>query len=267
LEGQKLIGVKSSMRTAVRFGGNLIAGGWVCPEKMGARQAAVWTSSDFETWVRRPIPYQNESLQFRGGVPEAQINDIVVFKDRLYAVGTMKAQPLLGRPVNWDAAVWTSTDGATWQQVKGDLAGSGAGDQYMTGVTTWAGSLVAVGGSGYGLNTSAAVWISRDGANWSRATGVEQLAIPGQSQSMNAVTTVDKVIVAVGYKEILRQKWARIWTSMDGENWTLGETVSRLGEALSIERRPSGVVVVGWQRPDPSAGASGWTESRTFAMK
>ena len=96
---------------------------------------------------------------------------------------------------------------------------------------------------------------------------MEQFAIPGQSQSINAVTAVDKVIVAVGYKEILRQKWARIWTSMDGENWTLSETASRSGEALSIERLPSGAMVVGWQRPNPSVRTSGWTESRAFAMK
>jgi hypothetical protein len=111
--------------------------------------AAVWTSVDGLTWQRVP----HDEAVF-GRASGQGMNSVVAWGPSLIAVGAALQEGA-------DAAVWTSSDGLTWERVPTEGADFGGdGGQAMNSVVAWGPGLVAVGGFGVGLHVDAAVWVS-----------------------------------------------------------------------------------------------------------
>ncbi|HSG80304.1 MAG TPA: hypothetical protein VLD62_12035 [Acidimicrobiia bacterium] len=155
---------------------------------------------------------------------------------------------------DWDAAVWVSVDGSTWQRVPHDEeALGGPGSQDMLDVVEAGPGLVAVGivdhaywggrrapwevrpgegplGSLPGYrheegrdDIDAAVWVSEDGITWERV-GDPNAVFSGPAygsapeagdQGMEAVAVGKGLIVAVGSAH----EDAAVWVSTDGYDW------------------------------------------------
>jgi hypothetical protein len=165
----------------------------------GDWDAAVWTSPDGLAWSRVP----HDEAVFGGPGTQAMIG-IEASGPGLVAVGheslTLdESEPPVAADADRDGAVWVSADGSTWARVPHDEAVFGGdGDQVITGVAAGPAGIVAVGRTAEGEQTSAAVWVSTDGASWARVddglfTG------PGQGAAMRDVIAVGDRFVAVGW--------------------------------------------------------------------
>lgn len=148
-------------------------------------RAAVWASSDGATWARVMDP----TLAGRGTLFMSAV--------------TTGGPGLVAAGVGWEhdrpsAAVWTSTDGRTWNRVTHDEATFGGGGwPSMQALAANESGVVVVGmdlsDDPYG---DAAVWTSPDGISWSRVDP-DRLAEDG-FQSMNGVLIWSDGLVAVG---------------------------------------------------------------------
>jgi hypothetical protein len=271
---EKHRGTTSAMR-AVSHDKNLVVAGWICEKPNEGRKPAIWTSSDTTHWKLSQIQTFSRLLDVEEKRPQAQINSVQSFEGHLYAVGVVSAKPteLRRNRVNWEAAVWRSRDltGEKWDPVEDVGGASGDGDQFMNGVTTWSGGLVAVGGDGFGRDTTAAVWTSRDGTSWQRVpddvTPLNPLRRLGESSAMTSVATIGDMIVAVGYSERFGgAKSPTTWMTRDPQHWQQPETSSAQGEATSIVRQANAAgVEVGWTLPRSRRGpAVGWSKILTL---
>ena len=193
--------------------------------------ATVWTSPDGIDWSRVP----HDEAMFGGGVMKA----VAATEDSLVAVGaaattsevaTLSDLPhidpwirsvVAARPADSDAAVWTSTDGATWSRVPHDE--DVFGGAHMQDITAGGPGLVAVGAA----DSDAAVWTSTDGTTWSRVPHDDAIFGGAGQQSMASVTVGGPGLVAVGVDgEFVdggfddRRSNAAVWTSTDGISWS-----------------------------------------------
>jgi len=188
---------------------------------------------------------------------------------------------------NDDAAVWTSSDGSSWQRVPHDpdVLGSGAGRptdeglQMMEDVTFNGSLLVAVGvtfDEPEKLGLYAAVWTSVDGMTWSRVPfdrevfGSQDPEDPGGGRTwLHSVTVGGPGFVAVG-----SDSWAAaVWTSPDGVTWTrVPHDPGVFGEGASWETHSEmnavtvggpGLVAVG--NTDGYSNAAVWTSPDGYA--
>ncbi len=181
----------------------------------GRRAAAAWTSTDGLTWQR--VVHDEDVF---GGQGWQSMWSVTAGGPGLVAVGS--DSQVAGED---SAAVWTSSDGLTWQRVVHDEAVfGGQGGQSMSSVTAGGPGLVAVGSDDQmAAGSSAAVWTSPDGIIWQRVVD-DEAVFGGQGwQSMLSVTAGGPGLVAVGedgeqpweYPE----RWAAVWTSPDGLTW------------------------------------------------
>ena len=110
------------------------------------------------------------------------------------------------------AAVWTSTDGLSWQRIEHDeaLFSTSNGQVFIDSVTAGGPGLVAVGRDG-GRN-AAAVWTSTDGLSWHRVVPDESVTA---GSHLRSVTVGGPGLVAVGRDG----DTAAVWTSVDGIAW------------------------------------------------
>lgn len=161
----------------------------------------------------------------------------------------------------YDAAVWLSADGLTWERVTSDAFagdmnqfGSSDGEQWMSDVVVGPQGLVAVGGDS---QTGAAVWTSPDGRNWSRLPDDPAVfGVGGQAASatnwMQAVITGGPGLVAVGTVG----NAGTVWASADGVEWVRafsGEEWSWLTDVVAWEGRLYAVGFSGYMdRSQPS---------------
>jgi hypothetical protein len=107
------------------------------------------------------------------------------------------------------AAVWTSTDGTSWDRVEqGSLAGSGA-ELSMSDVVADGDRLLAGGTDG----TNAAVWISDDGERWSRTQVAAFQAPTGESFEILGLGIQAGATVAVGTVTVDADTDATSWRS------------------------------------------------------
>jgi hypothetical protein len=171
--------------------------------------AAVWTSTDGTEWTRVP------HVEAIFGGPEWQgMWAVASAPSGLVAVGYER--------MHWFAAIWHSADGLTWSRVAADeaLFGSPAYPEIRAIVATDSG-FVAVGSvSPSGGSPGPAVWVSLDGAVWTRvpADGIAQAGATG-GREMYAVSWSDGVLVAVGRDTT--SGMAVVWRSGDdGWTWT-----------------------------------------------
>jgi predicted Ser/Thr protein kinase len=159
--------------------------------------AAVWTSPDGEEWDRAPP----EDLTAPGDqVMRSVANDGAGF----VAVGS---DARTGSP---DAAVWTSGDAIHWREEggdRGDLGGPGL--QEMTGVITFHDGLIAVGVSEGPRDRDAAVWLKRDGSEWTLSDDTA-LGGPG-NQAIADVIVFHTLLVAVGRDNGAADGDAAVW--------------------------------------------------------
>ena len=203
--------------------------------------AAIWTSVDGDTWLR--VPHDEEVF---GG---AWITSVTAGGPGLVAVGGTD-----GYFTDGDAVVWTSADGITWSRVPHDEEVFGGEEaQVINDVTVGGPGLVAVGHDGgigpwdNNADTTAAVWTSVDGANWTRVPHDETVFGTGGNPSMLAVTAGGPGLVAVG-ADYAGLSETPVWTSPDGITWTRvpdDETVR--GSMTSVAAGASGLVAVGAQ--------------------
>src|SRR6266581_3278276 len=152
------------MRSAVRFGNGLIAVGF--DSGGDGMDAAVWRSPDGTSWSR----VRSDAFGGPG-------NQIMITVERggpgLVAVGSTTETG------NEDAAVWTSSNGTTWQRVNDPSVFGGPGDQELIGVVSTASGLVA---GGFDLDTTdGVIWTSTDGRTWVRKD-IPQLGGSGTQQ-------------------------------------------------------------------------------------
>jgi len=169
-----------------------------------------------------------------------------------------------GSPLPTDAAVWTSADGgSTWSRADADGFG-GPGYQEIRGISAFGGGFVAVGHD----RRDGAVWRST-GSGWSRLAEQPSF-VPSEGTAaleLRAVTTNGGGLVAVGFlTRSAGDRDAAVWTSPDGETWTL-VTDQDLGgsgdqEAFGVAAGSFGIVAVGCTecRNDGSRAAV-WTST------
>ena len=137
------------------FGEDVVDGLFAGGPGMVAIGTALWTSSDGRAWTR----FEHEAVL--GGV-DAHLNDVVTTASGLVGVGMDRADG------EGDAAVWTSTNGATWSRVPHDAAVFGSdGHQLMSEVTAGDFGLLAAGRDA----SQPLFWVSADGSSWTRIDG------------------------------------------------------------------------------------------------
>jgi hypothetical protein len=198
-------------------------------------QPTAWVSDTGEDWER---------VVLAGVAGEA--NDITVHDGTLVAVGTITSES------GDAAAVWTSSDGYTWEWIVDDEAFDTAGNQWLTSVASSGDGLVAVGGSAEpDHETTAVIWFSADGSSWSIR---ESYAIEGAAWPVfEGVATVGTQFVVIGTRVLVVGpqnedqigEIGMVWTSPDGETWTKVDTGGLFSTArLSIVAGdPSGALV------------------------
>jgi hypothetical protein len=204
-------GDNSRAMTAVVVGGpGLVAVGYDSANQGWAgmdANAAVWTSPDGIAWTR---------------VPNAE-----VFGDRLWQImnAVTRGGPGLvavghdGAVNDYDAAVWTSTDGIIWTRVLPDEAVFGGSDvQEMSAVAAADSGLVAVGYRRGAGGYDAAVWASVDGLTWIRVSPDRTVFGGLGSQGASGVVAGGPGFVAVGHSMAIvgwvpRDGDAAVWTS------------------------------------------------------
>lgn len=212
--------------------------------------AAVWYSADGVT--RERVPHDEAVF---GGSGDQAMTAVVAAGPGLVAVGfERKTAPVVvdngGTVIDgevYDAVVWTSVDGIAWSRVgDGDHVFSGAeeqDDQVMAAVVAAGPGLVAVGyewdrwfrpearfNARFGIDVSAAVWVSEDGSTWTRvpdsdgalgAMGGGSPDTPLAAYEMRSVTSWRGGLVAVGVRESGSLDLdAAVWLSDDGISWT-----------------------------------------------
>ena len=235
----------SRMRSVAAGGPGLVAVGW----DVDQLAAAVWTSTDGIFWQRVT---HDDGLFGGGGGGGRWMRSVTVGGPGLVAVG--------GDGGRGAAAVWTSTDGISWQQVPHDEAVFAGDDlQEMRSVTVGGPGLVAVGSDG----PAAAVWTSADGISWQRVPHDEAVFGGANRQEMWSVAAGVPGLVAVG--EDRGRNAAAVWTSNDGISWQRvphDESVfagDDLQEMRSVTVGGPGLVAVGYDWVREAAAA--WTSN------
>ena len=114
------------------------------------------------------------------------------------------------------AAVWTSTDGLSWDRVRGQTESLGGGSRHIMYSVTRGGPGLAAVGADAGQGRPAA-WTSVDGRAWTRSA-IADLDVAGKGiREMRSVAAGGPGLVAVGYDQTRRA--AAVWTSTTGESW------------------------------------------------
>lgn len=147
-------------------------------------------------------------------------------------------------------ALWTSTDGSTWQRQQ--LGPSFQPNDHVTALTSGRQGLVAVGYTGTKPDRSDAkpvLWTSRDGRTWQRQDDRDlKFDDEGGALHLSQVTTDGKTTLVQGV--ILKkagdklQPNRRVWRSDDWRKWEPGKVPVPKGNAgMLIGGGPAGLLV------------------------
>ena len=175
------------------------------------QDASVWVSPDGLSW--RGV---NDSVF--GGDGHQGMNGVASGDSLWVAVGhdghfnsSLTGSSVVG---SQSSAVWTSSDGVSWQRVPHEEALFG--DSGMTDVVAFSGGFVAVGVTELipGEHT-AAVWFSENGTQWSLV--FEDNA---SGTALEAVAAGESGLVAVGVWGPDYPQTAVVLTSPDGQVWS-----------------------------------------------
>lgn len=192
---------------AVHDGKMWIIGG---DANQGHYQNDVWSSTDGEQWqlVAADVPWAPRALHYT-----------VAFDGRLWVIGGQTMPAFAGADETFYRDVWTSTDGARWEQLaprepywspRGMIGGAAVHNNRI-----W-----ILGGGTYDTPTTPArkfyndVWSTADGANWQRHTA----AAPWPPRQYHDVAVFDgQLWVCEGYDG--RGNRNDVWRSADGVTW------------------------------------------------
>lgn len=225
--------------------------------------AVVFTSPDAQAWNRVPDP---ESVF--GGAGWQGMHAVTAGGPGWVAVGYDDSGE------DWNAAVWTSADGVTWERVPHEEAlFGGVNDQEMFGVVAAGPGLVAVGVD----DEAPAAWVSSDGRAWQKVPTDSFSNDPSFDRSdkvMRGVTVGPHGLVAVGYLEWYSDDPdaegdvdAAVWVSEDGFGWTLvSEDPATFGgpgeqKMSAVTMGGPGLVAVGWDCSGGDGDAAVWTSA------
>jgi hypothetical protein len=153
-----------------------------------------------ESWTRGPSPLDGPVTVGTVGEDGNRIHAITAGGPGLVAVGAL----------DWQGAVWTSSDGREWNLVERTSQ-----TQAFVDVTTGGPGLVAIGLGNHGWSTQtgddAPIWTSQDGVTWTRAPSDADF----EGAWLRAVTAGGPGVIAVGSDV----DGARVWVSSDGVSW------------------------------------------------
>lgn len=214
---------------------------------------ATWTSPDGVVWERT---WLGEGFELTADVWEnvdtATMNAIVQDPDGGFvAVGAM-----LDQDGESTAAVWTSTDGSTWDRI--DPTSPVFGQKTtMTDVTWGLDGYVAVGTEG-GLTP--AIWTSPDGRSWTRVDISNEPF--DNSKSLGSVAALGSGYVATGPWIGAPGEWpwiepVSVWTSLDGSRWNqVLEVDGHYAQAIAVINNTT--VIAGAIYVDDDVHAAVW---------
>jgi hypothetical protein len=144
----------------------------------------IWVSTDGDVWERLEVAGLS-------GAGEQLLNVVASGPDGLVAAGFDSAGGE-GR----DAAVWTSPDGLTWNQVSDRSVLGGPNNQEIHGLAKVGTGWVAGGWTHATGDQDAAIWASEDGAIWLPRDDPD-LAGAG-AQQVETLTTSESSVIAIG---------------------------------------------------------------------
>jgi len=130
------------------------------------------------------------------------------------------------------AAIWTSSDGTTWDRVPQDELSFGGSGAMIDDITVGGPGYVAVGQGTAGAEIHGAVWLSEDGYSWVRV-GSQSF----EEGTLSGVTAGEPGIVAVGDRVI--------WFSSNGVEWQRAVSAQPLGFLNDVTYGSLGFVAVG----------------------
>jgi hypothetical protein len=186
---------------------------------------AIWTSQDGETWTR--VPHDDDTF----GSAFGKIHEVAVGGPGFVAVGELceDSEACFAQPT-----VWVSENGSSWARLPFIDATPGV----INDITSYDGTLVAVGRTFSESGGLAAIWISDDGYTWERIVDDDVLGGVG-GEWINGVTSSEGGFVAVGTREVparalsdreleliggLKLTEAVVWSSPAGRVWTISES-------------------------------------------
>jgi hypothetical protein len=157
------------MDTVVAFGDGWVSAGAV---RTGVDEGnmTVWKSADGRSYA---TPGEDRALGTLLQPGQQGINGMIATSVGLFAVGWDSETSYFSQG-NGDrddvgrAAIWTSTDGATWIRLEASDAFPGEGYEVATDLVEGGPGLVAVGAGFADLERWGVVWVSADGVSWTR---------------------------------------------------------------------------------------------------
>lgn len=210
-------------------------------------QNDVWSSADGKTWefVNRDkrLPWAPRVLHYT-----------VVHDGKLWVIGGQTMPGFAaGAAEKFYRDAWTSTDGATWTEVK-PVEPCWSPRGMIGGSAVMNGRIWILGGGTYDTPTTPArqffndVWSSADGVTWTRHTE----AAPWHPRQYHDVAVWDgKLWVMEGY----HQKGGNrndVWYSADGANWTeLPKTPWKPRHAASLVAHAGHLWMIGGNNMEP----------------
>jgi hypothetical protein len=183
-----------------------ILGGWF--DSFAAPPRDVWSSTDGKTWkcVTQQAPWKHSDLPMT-----------VVFQDRMWLMGGWYNGRLPGHSAS--SEVWSSTDGARWEQVTKQ---AGWSPRLAAGAVVFQGRMWILGGTenyyfGDAQSLKNDVWSSADGKIWRRETA----SAPWSPRAYHAALVHDGKIWVLGGGNYVPEYQARsdVWCSADGVHW------------------------------------------------
>ena len=207
------------------------------------------TSAPSTTTTRAPIDTTLGWTRLPGRLPDASnLNGVTAWKDGFIAVGV--------NGVTKSAAIWSSSDGTSWTQLKVDPTVFPA-MEFPTDIATDGSRLVIVGFLNDSLRGRPRAWTSTNGTDWQRA---QQPSFPAQATGLLSQVGGGKD----GFVSILSgPEGATLVTTRDGSTWdvrtsTIAGSDPSTGVADVVAGGP-GYVAVG-STGSPSDAAA-WTSS------
>jgi N-acetylneuraminic acid mutarotase len=183
-----------------------LLGGWF--DSFQAPPRDVWNSPDGKDWqlATAQAPWKHSDLPMT-----------VVFEDRMWFLGGWYNGRLPGHEASNE--VWSSTDGANWDQV---TAKAGWSPRIAAGTAVFNGKMWILGGTEdyyFGDQTSLKndVWYSTDGKTWTLATE----HAPWSPRAYHQVVVLgDKMYVLGGGNYVPEYRALNdVWSSSDGIHW------------------------------------------------